>query len=130
MHGVRRVKTFHIFIQYVLDQSLVWLVSVWMTQTFPVYSEGLFFRHNRQKYSLNNSALKTLPKWKENTCARALFLIKLQVTCNFIEKEALAQVFPLNFLRASIHRTPPDNHLCSSWNRLYPGEAISRFSTK
>ena len=47
---------------------------------------------------------------QENTCAIVSFLIKLQAACNFIKKETLAQVFPVNvvkFLRTSfLHRTP------------------------
>ena len=34
---------------------------------------------------------------QENSCPRASFLIKLHVACNFIKKEALAQVFSCEF---------------------------------
>ena len=48
---------------------------------------------------------------QENTCARASFLIKLQAACNFVKKEALAQVFSCEFCKISKHaffyRTPP-----------------------
>ena len=37
---------------------------------------------------------------QENSCARVSFLIKLQAeACNFIKKETLAQVFPVNFAK-------------------------------
>ena len=36
--------------------------------------------------------------WQENICARVSLLIKLQVeVCNFVKKEALAQVFSCEF---------------------------------
>ena len=38
---------------------------------------------------------------QENTCARVSFLIKLQEACNFIKKEALAQVFSCEFCEIS-----------------------------
>ena len=41
---------------------------------------------------------------KENTCTRVSFLIKLQAeayACNFIKKEALAQVFSCEFYEIS-----------------------------
>ena len=34
---------------------------------------------------------------QENACARVSFLIKLQVACNFVKKETLAQVFSCEF---------------------------------
>ena len=48
---------------------------------------------------------------QESTCARVSFLIKLQSqVCNFIKKEALAQVFSCEFCEISyntfLHRTP------------------------
>ena len=55
--------------------------------------------------------LKDSQNSHENTGARVSFLIKLQAeTCNFIKKEALAQVF-VNFAKFLIdtfsYRTPP-----------------------
>ena len=38
---------------------------------------------------------------QESTCARVSFLIKLQSSCNFIKKEALAQVFSCEFCEIS-----------------------------
>ena len=42
--------------------------------------------------------LEILQKWKENTCARDCFLIKLQASaCDFIKKQSLVQVFSSEF---------------------------------
>ena len=41
---------------------------------------------------------------QKNTHAKVSFLIKLQVACNFIKKETLAQVFSVNFVKSL--RTP------------------------
>ena len=48
---------------------------------------------------------------QENTCARVSFVINLQASaCNFMKKEALAQVFSCEFSEISknifFHRTP------------------------
>ena len=49
--------------------------------------------------------LEISQKWKENTCDKVLFLIKLEASaCNFIKKEILTQVFPVNFVK--FVRTP------------------------
>ena len=45
--------------------------------------------------------LEILQDLQENTCARASFLIRLQVSGNFIKKETLAQVFPCEFFEIS-----------------------------
>ena len=46
--------------------------------------------------SVKKVLLKISQKSEENTCARVSFLMKLQA-CNFIKKEAVAQVFPCEF---------------------------------
>ena len=46
--------------------------------------------------------LEILQNSQENICARVSFLIKLQAEdCNFIENEALAQVFSFEFCKTS-----------------------------
>ena len=54
--------------------------------------------------------LKFLQNSQENTCSRISFLIKLQTSGNFIEKEALAQVFSSEFCKIFMNtfsrRTP------------------------
>ena len=50
-------------------------------------------RSSRQGCSMKKVFLEILQNSQENTCARVSFLIKLQTSaCNFIEKQALAQV--------------------------------------
>ena len=56
--------------------------------------------------------LKISQSSQENTCARVSFLIKLQASaCNFIKKEALAQVLSCEFCEifksTFFYRTPP-----------------------
>ena len=54
-----------------------------------------------QKCSVKNVFLKMSENSVENTCAIVSFLIKFQVTCNFINKEALAQAFYCDFCEIS-----------------------------
>ena len=55
-------------------------------------------RSSRRRCSIKIDNLKILQNSLENTCVRVSFLIKLQaLTCNFIKKEALAQVFFCEF---------------------------------
>ena len=60
--------------------------------------------------SVKNVFLEISQNPQENTCARDSFLIKSQA-CNFIKKEALAQVFSCEFCEISkntfSYRTPP-----------------------
>ena len=64
-----------------------------------------------QRCSLKKLLLEISQISSENTCVRVSFLIKLQPsTCNFIKKETLAQVFPIEiceiFKNAYFYRTP------------------------
>ena len=58
--------------------------------------------------------LEISQKSKENTRARVSFLIKLQAeACNFITKEAVAQVFSCEFCKISentIYYRPPQTY--------------------
>ena len=55
-------------------------------------------RSSRRRCSIKIDNLEILQNSLENTCVRVSFLIKLQaLTCNFIKKEALAQVFFCEF---------------------------------
>ena len=56
-----------------------------------------------QRCSVRKVFLKISQNSQENSCARASFLIKLQV-CNFVKKEILPQVFSCKF--CEILRTP------------------------
>ena len=72
-----------------------------------VYSEAV-----AQRCSVKIMFLEISQNSKENTCARASFLMKLQASaCNFIKKETLAQVFSCEFCEISkntfSYRTPP-----------------------
>ena len=65
-----------------------------------------------QRCSVKKVFLKISQNSQENTCARASFLIKLLAeACNFIKKEALAQVFSCEFCEifknTYFYRTPP-----------------------
>ena len=63
-----------------------------------------------KKFSVKTLFLKISQNSQENTCGRTSFLKKLQASaCNFIEKEGLAQVYPVNFakiLKTFFYRTP------------------------
>ena len=60
----------------------------------------MFFRSSRPEVFCNKGALRDFAKFTENTCARTSLLLKLQAkVSNFIYKETLAQVFPVNFAR-------------------------------
>ena len=50
-----------------------------------------------QSCSMKKVFLKISENSRENFCARVSFLIKLQTSGNFIEKEALEQVFSYEF---------------------------------
>ena len=50
--------------------------------------------------SVRKVLLKISQNPQENTCVRVSVLMKLQA-CNFIKKEALAQVFPCEFCEIS-----------------------------
>ena len=50
-----------------------------------------------QRCSVKKVFLRNSQNSQENTCARLSLLIKLQA--NFIKKETLAQVFPVNFVK-------------------------------
>ena len=53
-----------------------------------------------QSGSIRKVFLKNHQNSQENTCARVSFWIKLLASaCNFIEKETLAQVFSVNFVK-------------------------------
>ena len=66
--------------------------------------------------------LENLQNLQENTCAWVSFLIKLQASvCNFIKKEALAQVFSCEFCEISTntfsYKIPPVTASVSQkWN--------------
>ena len=47
--------------------------------------------------SVKKKFLKILQNSEENSCARASFLIKLQTSDNFIQKEALAHLLSYEF---------------------------------
>ena len=50
-----------------------------------------------RRCSAKKMFVKVLQNSQENTCTRVSFLIKLQaLACNFIKKETLVQVFPVN----------------------------------
>ena len=52
--------------------------------------------------SIKKMFLEILQNSQENTCVRVSFLIKLRAeACNFIKKEALAQVFSCEFCKIS-----------------------------
>ena len=63
--------------------------------------------------------LKISQKSKENTCVRVSFLTKLSEACNFVKKEAIAQVFPCefseNFKNIFSCRTLPVAASCLLW---------------
>ena len=50
-----------------------------------------------QRCSVKKVFLRNSQNSQENTCARLSLLIKLQA--NFIKKETLARVFPVNFVK-------------------------------
>ena len=51
--------------------------------------------------------LEISQKSQKNSCARLLYLIKLQIeTCNFIEKETLTKVFSCEFYEISKNNFP------------------------
>ena len=55
-------------------------------------------RSSRPEVFFKKVLLKFSQNSQENTCARVSFLIKLQASaCNFLKKEALAQVFSCEF---------------------------------
>ena len=65
-----------------------------------------------RKCSIKNMFLEISQNSQKNTCAKVSFLIKLQPqTCNFIKKEALAELFSCEFCEISMntfsYRTPP-----------------------
>ena len=58
-----------------------------------------------QRCSVKKVLLQISQNSQENICAWVSFLIELQAqACNFIKKEALAQMFPVNFVQ--FLRTP------------------------
>ena len=60
-----------------------------------------------QRCSVEKVFLEISQNSQENICARVSFLIKLQAeACNFIKKEALAQVFCEIFKNTIFYRTP------------------------
>ena len=60
----------------------------------------LFTEAVAQKCSVKKLFLEILRNSHENTCVRVSFLIKVQAEArNFIKKETLAQVFPVNFAK-------------------------------
>ena len=65
-----------------------------------------------RRCSVEKVSLKVSQNPQENTCPRASLLLKFKPqTCNFIEKETLAQVFSYELCEISknifFHRTPP-----------------------
>ena len=65
-----------------------------------------------QGCSVKKVFLETLQNWKESTCARVSFLIKLQAeACNFMKKKDSAEVLSCEFCEISkntfSYRTPP-----------------------
>ena len=70
----------------------------YFVENLEMASSGSSLFHEEQRW-LSGGVLwiDALRKFKGNTCARASFSIKLQVTCNFIKNKALAQVFSFHF---------------------------------
>ena len=64
-----------------------------------------------RRCSVKNLFLEISQNSQESTLARDTFLMKLQKTCNFINRESLAQVFSCEFCEISkntfFYRTPP-----------------------
>ena len=79
------------------------LAQVFSCEFSRSFWEHLFTEHFPEtvakRCSYKESVLRSFTKFTGNTCARASFLIKLQAeeVCNFIKKEALAQVFSCEF---------------------------------
>ena len=57
-----------------------------------------------QRRSVKKVFLEISENSREDTCARASFLIKLQAACNFIKTRLWDRCFPVNFLK--FLRTP------------------------
>ena len=78
---------------------------------FAPYSKTNFFsfRSSQQRCSAKKVFLKVSQKSKQNTCARASFLIKFQAA-SFIKKDTLTQVFSCEsceiFKNTIFYRTP------------------------
>ena len=71
----------------------------------------------------------------KNTCARACFLIKLQVSslepATFLKNRLWYRCFPVNFakfLRTSFYRTPPGDCFCSFYSHFFLDIAINNCS--
>ena len=75
----------------------------WISVNVLSNTHGLIYRSSHWRCSVKKMFLEILQNSQENICARVSFLIKLQA-CNFIKKQALVQVFPVNF--AKFLRTP------------------------
>ena len=66
----------------------------------PSYTVDPTFRSSQRSWSIKKVFLKISQNSQQNTCAKVSFLIKLQASvCNFIEKEALEQIFPVTFCK-------------------------------
>ena len=81
-------------------------------------------RSSHRRCSIKVDNLKISQNSLENTCVRVSFLIKLQaLTCNFIKKEALAQVFFCEFYEifknTFFYRTPTGDCFFNSFIFCY-----------
>ena len=64
---------------------------------FLVFGENVFLRSSLQDVFYKEGVLRNFEKFTGKHCARVSFFIKLQAPCNFIKKEALAQVLSCEF---------------------------------
>ena len=73
-----------------------------MPPHFSLEEESQSIRSSRPEVFCEKGVLRNFEKTQENTCARVSFLISCRAeACNFIKKEALAQVFSCEFYEIS-----------------------------
>ena len=81
-----------------------------------------FYRNSLPKVFCKKIVLKNFAKFAGNTCARVSFNKVAGAVCNFIKKEAVAQVFPCEFSKifknTIFYRTLPVAASDSNWELI------------
>ena len=80
------------------------MVILFLLAKVVLFSEShSFYRSSHRRCSVKEGVLRNFAKIQENTCARASFLITLQVSATLLKKRLWHRCFPVNFAKFLRH---------------------------